>query len=124
MHSKTIIFVTLCVLYGFATSVDGKPFQDVNADYQQMESNIQKINRNGTTSYDDLENLTFSEHNENEINDEEPPSSSRNPSRVGFGHLLKALAIWNAVREYNLYGDKNVILPNTDLNQETLITSD
>lgn len=128
MHSKTIIFVAICV-FGFVTSVESKPFKrdvpedgPLNDDYLLKKTHVQKIGRKDTTSFYDLENPTFSEHNENGISDEDLNSSpTPNPSRVGFGHLLKALAIWNAAREYNLYGNKK-FTPNTDT-QQALITS-
>lgn len=128
MHSKTIIFVALCV-YGFVTSVDCKPLRtdlpeesQLNNVYLPKKFHIQKIGRKDTTTIDDLENPIFSEHNENGINDEDFNSSpSPNANRVGFGHLLKALAIWNAAREYNLYGNKK-FTPNVDT-QQALITS-
>lgn len=124
MHFKAIIFVSLCV-YGFVTSVESKPFKtDVpeDDDYLPKKSHVQKIGREDTPSFDDLENPTFSEHNENGISDEDLNNSpTPHSSRVGFGHLLKALAIWNAAREYNLYGNKK-FTPNTDTQQE-LITS-
>lgn len=128
MHSKTIIFVVLCV-YGFVTSVESKPFRtdvpeetSLNNDYLPKKFHIQKIGRKDTAIIDDLENPIFSEHNENGISDEDLNSfPSINTNRVGFGHLLKALAIWNAAREYNLYGNKKFI-PNTDT-QQALITS-
>lgn len=128
MHSKSVV-VALCVLYVFVSSVESKPAKRdvpdeiaINEDYLPKQTHVQKVGRKETKpfEFEDLENPTFSEHNENGVSDEDLNSStSPRPSRVGFGHLLKALAIWNAAREYNLYGNKK-FTPNTDSNQQLL----